>query len=307
MFKIPLIIISVVLIQYLLCMGILSYVLFVMHLKRTSPQKWDGGCSSSEDYQVAMFEAGLAWAREFEDRRQELHLENEGLRLHGEFFDFGSDKAVVIVPGRTEGLKYGYFFARPYSDMGYSILTIDPRAHGQSDGKFNTVGFDEHRDLIAWTKYIAQNFGVKTVYYHGICIGAACSLYALTSPDCPPEAAGLIAEGMFPSFYESFKNHMIELKKPIFPALQLVDLWMRLLTGHSMKRGPRDIIQRLEKPLLMLHSRKDIYSMPNRAEELYALCASRRKKLVWFDRGGHSQLRYTDPEAYDGAIKNFLQ
>lgn len=301
-----LIILSALLLGYLGFIAIVAHIIYVMHLKRTSPEKWTRECSSNDDYQQAMYAEGLEWAAEFAHTKKDLHIVSGGLNLYGEFFDLGSDTAVVTVSGRTEGLRYGYYFARPYTDMGLSVLTIDQRAHGQSDGKFNTLGFEEHRDLIAWTNYLRDRFGIKKVFYHGICIGSATSLYALTSPRRSDIAAGMVAEGMYPNFFESFKNHMVELKKPVFPCADFVDIWMRIYTGHSMKRGPRNCIQQLDAPILMLHSREDKYSLPNRAEELYALCSSRHKKIVWFPRGGHSQLRYTDKAAYDAAVKAFI-
>lgn len=291
---------------YLGCIAIVAYIVFVMHLKRTSPDKWTRECSSTEEYQQTMYSQGLEWAREFENTKNELHIVSDGLDLYGEFFHLGGENAVITVSGRTEGLRYGYYFARPYTDAGWSVLTIDQRAHGMSGGKYNTLGFEEHRDLIAWTELLRRRFGIKKVVYHGICIGSATGLYALISPDRSPAAAGLVAEGMYPNFSESFKNHMIELKKPVFPCLDMVHMWMRLFTGHCMKRGPLDVIQKLDLPILMLHGREDAYSLPNRAEELYALCASKNKKLVWFPKGGHSQLRYTDTAAYDSAVSDFI-
>lgn len=291
---------------YLGCIAIVAYVVFVMHLKRTSPDKWTRECSSTEEYQQTMYSQGLEWAREFESTKTELHTVSDGLDLYGEFFHLGGEKAVITVSGRTEGLRYGYYFARPYTDAGWSVLTIDQRAHGMSGGKYNTLGFEEHRDLIAWTELLRRRFGIKKVIYHGICIGSATGLYALISPDRSPAAAGLVAEGMYPNFSESFKNHMIELKRPVFPCLDMVHMWMRLFTGHSMKRGPLNVIQKLDLPILMLHGREDIYSLPSRAEELYALCGSKNKKLVWFPKGGHSQLRYTDTAAYDSAVSDFI-
>ena len=34
--------------------------------------------------------------------------------LIGEYFDFGKDRCVIILPGRCESLMYSYYFAPPY-------------------------------------------------------------------------------------------------------------------------------------------------------------------------------------------------
>ncbi|MBO5214311.1 MAG: alpha/beta fold hydrolase [Clostridia bacterium] len=285
---------------------IVGYIIYVMHLKRTKKTKWTRDCSADTPVQQGMYDEGMEWFRANEAKKQDVHIVSEKLNLYGEFFDFSSDKTVILVAGRTEGLRYNYYFARPYAESGYNILTIDNRAHGKSDGKYNTVGFEEHKDLLAWANYLHENHHSETILFHGICIGSAGALYALTHKDCPDYVAGMVADGMYPNFWESFRNHMIELKKPLF-GLPFINAWMMLLTGHSMKKGPIDVIDRLNRPLLMLHGTGDLYSLPCEAEKLYEKCGSDQKTIVWFEDGVHSQLRYQDPEKYDGAIKAFLQ
>lgn len=285
---------------------ITAHILFTIHLKRTKKDKWGRECSSDDPIQQKMYGEGIAWSEENSGYKKELHIVNEGMNLYGEYFDFGFNRAVIMVPGRTEGLCYGYYFASPYKEKGYNVLTVDQRAHGNSDGLYNTIGFEEYKDIIAWAELLQNDFGVEAIMLHGICIGASCSMFALTSENCPSYMVGMAAEGMYPNFSESFKNHMIELKKPVNPFLNLVDMWMKFYTGHTMKFGPVDVIDRMNKPLLMLHSKEDLYSLPSEAQKLYEKSASVRKELVWFEKGAHSQLRNADKERYDGAIREFL-
>ena len=252
-----------------------------------------------------MYDDGVRWANERREFSKDVHIINDGLNLYGEYFDFGFDRAVIIVPGRTEGLRYSYYFAKPYFEKGYNVLAIDQRAHGESDGVYNTLGFEEHKDVIAWGKFLHDDCGVQSIMLHGNCIGSSCCLQALTNPSCPGYFAGMVAEGMYPNFYESFRNHMIELKRPVRPCIDLVDMWMRYYTGHSMKKGPADIIMQCKVPILMLHSQEDAYSLPDAAQKLYDQCNC-KKKIVWFEKGAHSQLRVNNVEAYDRAIGDFL-
>lgn len=291
---------------FLISFPIVALILFIIHLKRTKKEKWSRTCSNDEQAQRDMYDIGMLWYNENVSRKTELHIVNEGLNLFGEYYDFGYDRAVIIVPGRTESLRYGYYFAKPYVESGYNLLVIDQRAHGDSDGKYNTVGFDEHRDVIAWAGYLHDCFGVRSVVLHGICIGASCALFAMTAPHTPDYLTAMVAEGMYPTFYDSFKNHMIALKKPTFPFMAFINLWMRLCTGYSMKHGPIHVIHDYKKPLLMLHGKEDLYSLPSTAKTLYESAGSESKELVWFEKGAHSQLRYADSEAYDQAIKAFL-
>jgi dienelactone hydrolase len=169
------------------------------------------------------------------------------------------------------------------------------------------VGFEESKDALAWINYIVKEFKVKSVVLHGICIGAAGAMLAATSDSCPAEVKAVVTDGMFVNFAESVKNHLIERKKPVFIMLDLIDAQMIKYTGHSMKVGPIDYVGRLNKPLLMLHSKEDIYSTPEKAVELFNKAGSAQKEIVWFPKGEHSMLRYTDTQRYDNAIKAFLE
>jgi alpha-beta hydrolase superfamily lysophospholipase len=255
---------------------------------------------------LEMYKAGLAWAEENKDKMTEVHTVRDGLNLYGEYYDLGFDRCAVILSGRTESLKYGYYFAIPYSQCGCNILVFDPRAHGKSDGEYNTVGFEESLDDLAWLEYMKERFVIKSFVLHGICIGSAGGILALTGENAPREVEGIVAEGMFPNFGESVKNHMRERKHSTFIAFDLTNMWMKRYTGHSMKNGPIDVIDKLRVPLLMLHSREDIYSTPENAEKLYQKAGSDEKQIVWFPKGRHSMLRITDTERYDNAIKAFL-
>ena len=277
-------------------------------LRRTSPEKWGRAPSAPDDPESMEMDAmGMAWAEANRHAVKEVHVTRDGVDLYGEYYDFGHKRAVMILSGRTESLRYGYYFAIPYAAAGWNILVVDPRAHGKSGGEFNTVGFEESRDDIAWVKHLRDAHGVEQVVFHGICIGAAGGMLALTSEDCPDTVCGMVTEGMFPNFGESMKNHLIERKKPVKTFYPLINAWMKHYTGHSMNKGPIDVIHKMDLPLLMLHSREDRYSTPEYAQRLFDLAGTSDKRLVWFPVGRHSMLRITDTERYDTAVKEFVK
>lgn len=283
-----------------------SYFAYTMTLRR---KKGGWGREKPADLEPdaeRMYELGRQWQMANADKKHDVHIVRDGTNLYGEYYDLGYDRCAFILSGRTESLTYGYFFAIPYAENGCNILVVDPRAHGLSEGEFNTVGYEESIDAMAWVEHVVEKFGVRSVVFHGICIGAAGGMFALTSGKCPDVVDGIVTEGMHANFYESVRNHMIERGRSTFVTLSLIDRWMRHYTGHTMKYGPIDVIGKLDKPLLMLHSREDRYSTPEYAEKLYDLARCEEKKLVWFDHGKHSMLRITDTELYDKSIAEFL-
>ena len=58
--------------------------------------------------------------------------------------------------------------------------------------------------------------------------------------------------------------------------------------------------------MLFLYGKTDIFSVPEKTQQLFDACPVRDKQLVWFDKGGHSHLRINNPEQYDDAIAAFF-
>lgn len=286
---------------------IMSFVLYSILLLRNKPDKWGRVCSFPEDPEYKrMYEKGLLWGDKYKEYKSPVEIKSGKYRLVGEYFDFGADKAVIIIAGRTECCYYSYYFAEPYRATGYNVLVIDNRAHGDSEGKVCSLGYKEYKDITEWAKML-HGKGNKSVVLHGICIGASTALFTVTANGCPDYITAMVSDGMYVSFYESFKNHMKEKNKPNFPITYGVMTHIFFISGANVVTdGPLKRMPKMKKPILFLQSREDTYSMPELAKKLYAACPSENKKLVYFDHGAHSRIRINDEEGYDKTVTEFL-
>ena len=315
MIEIILLILAALLLGGLVFMLIYTYPIaknvYEDQLVRTSPEKWGRSCSFPDDAeQVQMWDDGIVWMEKNRERITELQIENDGLQLFGQYFDFGKDRCVIILPGRCESLIYSYYFAPPYEKAGFNVLVIDTRCHGKSDGKYNTIGVKESGDVLAWAKLVHEQLHNREVYIHGICIGTSSGLLAMKEGRCPAYLRGLVTEGCYISFPETFKRHMIALKRPRFPVLQLAMWQIYRHTGTNVYRHkPITAIRKISPDcrVLFLYGEKDIFSIPKKSRQLFKACVARDKKLVWFERGGHSHLRINNTEKYDQAIIDFFE
>lgn len=277
-------------------------------LVRTSPEKWGHVCSATwHPEQSAMWEQGLAWAEQYKDHIREQWIENEGLKLYGQYFDFGSDRCAVILPGRCECLKYSYYFAEPYRKAGMNVLVIDARCHGLSEGTHPTIGVKESEDLRCWIRLLTDKLHNREIWLHGICVGTATAMCLLEQADCPKAVKGLVTEGCYVSFRETFKRHMIADKRPLFPVLDLIMLQIYRHTGSNVyRRKPIRAVKKIHRKALFLFGKEDVFSIPVKSQKLFDACASKEKKLVWFEHGSHSHLRLNNVETYDNAIVEFV-
>ncbi len=299
----------IVLIVFVLCsMCITARIIYHKTLTRKKDEKRDNATIYNSADLREMYDVGTSYIKQFADKKIDLHTVNDGLNLYAEYYDMGYDRTVIIVPGRTEGMTYSYYYVKAYVECGYNVFVLDQRCNGKSDGKYSSFGFNESRDVLHWGEVLHRKYGVKSIVLHGICIGCACSIYALTNEDCPDYFSAFVADGMYSTFYRSFERRMKGFHAPPFIVIDLVNMFAKHYTGHNMKIGPINVIDKYRKPLLMLHGDADLYSVPSEAEELFDKAGTDKsqKRLVWFEEGIHSRLRIYHSEKYDSAIKSFL-
>ena len=298
------------LIRPIVIYSIVSNILLKHHLVRKDKTWWARGkCSEETNYeQMKMWEAGIEWGNKNKDKCHEVSIVSDGLNLFGEFYDFKKDKTVMIIPGRTETLQYSYFYAIAYEKLGFNIFVMDKRAHGNSDGKFEDCGQYSYIDQIRWAEFLHETFGCNDITIHAICVGCATATFALASDKCPPYIKRFVADGMFRTFAETFKNHMKLDKRETFPALPFMVMRAKAqLKIDIYRNGPIYQIQKVKVPTLFIYTLLDKFSTPEQAKALYEKCGAEKKKLVFFEHGGHSHILYNEPDKYIQTIDEFIK
>ena len=275
---------------------------------KTKDSQWGRVCSSPNNpEQVKMWDDGIAYMSQFQDKKHELEITHDGLKLKGEFYDFGGKQTVLFLCGRCECLMYGYYYAKPYIESGLNALFIDPRAHGLSEGTLSTVGIKESEDALAWMKYVKEEFHQESFVLHCVCVGGSTGLQAVVSKNNNNYISKVVLDGVFLNFKESYKRHYIDLGHKTFPVFYLIWFWFRVYTGVSVNRSsPLNCVKSVDIPLLFIHSKNDKYSLPENMEIVYNAAKTDKKKIVWFEEGTHSHIRNNATEKYDNAIKDFL-
>lgn len=286
-------------------------VIFRHTMYRNPKKKRTRECTNTKDeQQMRMFKEGIAWAEQFKDKTEKLHIVNDGLNLYGEYINFGFNKCAVVLQGRTESLLYSYYFADVYKKNGYNILAVDVRAHGLSDGKYQTAGIKESDDLVLWIKLIHEKYSITDFTLHGICVGGATAVY--TYVKLKNEGSSLVkmivTDGMFQSYFEMFKRNFAMRKKRPFPMLYLV-FFLAFIFGKArlFKETPIKYMKDIDIPILFIWSAKDIFSLKPKCEELFEACASKHKEICFFPEGRHSHVRSTQEAEYDEVIAKFLK
>lgn len=293
--------------MYIALTFMISCIIYTKLFVRTSKDKWGRTVSWKDEELESMFAQGKEWGAKYDKYRKTVEIDSEGFHLVGEYFDFGNKRTVIIIPGRSESGTYSYYFAEPYRVSGFNVLAIDNRCHGLSEGKYNTLGLKEYKDILNWGKYLVDNEGIESIYMHGICIGSATAIHLLTRNETPKYFIGVTCEGTYTTFAELFDNQLRKRNKPIFPHTMEVLGLISLHAGKSVYRNsPIKEIDKVKVPMLFLYSKADSYAKPEKSMELFNK-VNAPKRLEWFPTGEHSHIRIHNTKEYDDAIIRFLK
>ena len=116
-------------------------------------------------------------------------IARDGLRLKGHFYPGRNpDKVILCLHGYTSrGSNDFNSLAYFYLHLGYSLLIVDHRSHGESEGTYIGFGCLDRLDVVKWIRYLEKSCGNSClVMLHGISMGCATALIVrgLSLPGC---------------------------------------------------------------------------------------------------------------------------
>jgi uncharacterized protein len=233
-------------------------------------------------------------------------LSTDGIRLRSWWVPSeDAGKAAVLVPG-WGGFKFEEHLLQTlpvYQDAGYSLLVLDLRAQGESDGKRRTLGYREVRDVrgaLAWLR--RRGYALDQVVLHGWSMGGATALRAApgTGVAAVVEEAGygdlpLLLRGEIPEFvpFGRMLEPAILLAGKLFPDFDYREVVPKREAAMLSAEGV---------PLFIIHSTDDEI-VPY--EQAKILATSYPEASVWTLEGYRHVEAYEHPE-YAHRLREFL-
>ncbi|QUI23884.1 alpha/beta hydrolase [Vallitalea pronyensis] len=235
-----------------------------------------------------------------------------GYKLIGHAFcqDSQEKKFMVVVHGVTCSKEYGHGYIALFLKMGYNVIAMDSRYHGESGGHDISYGYYERYDLQKIMAYIKDTYGNDShIGIHGVSMGAGIALmYAGSIED---GADFYIVDCPYSDFYEEARYRVqYDFKHvPSFARKFIVgigDMAIRLRSGFSLKDvRPIDHVHKITSPILFINTKEDMYIPPEMSQELYDKKRD-SKHMYWVEKGGHAMAYTEDPEMYQQEIERFI-
>ncbi|MGM9619707.1 MAG: alpha/beta hydrolase [Oscillospiraceae bacterium] len=252
---------------------------------------------------------GVHWFRDRETERVEI-LSHDGLRLRGYYLAHPEAKGTILLfhGFRSDGYTDFSCAYESYYAMGYSLLTVFQRAHGESEGRYITFGIKERFDCQRWAEYAYERFGPDhPLLLGGMSMGAATVLMATGLP-LPPTVKGVVADCGFTSPWEV---HLYLLRHKRVPAakllLSLADLLARAVAGFSFREySTLTAMETNRLPILFLHGEADTFVPARFTQECYDACRS-EKELLLVPGATHGVSYLVDKPRCQAALERFLR
>lgn len=246
------------------------------------------------------------------DDAQDIFLRSfDGLRLHGRLLQQKNARGTILFfHGYRSSWENDFSIVLPHLfSLGYNLLVIDERAHGQSEGTYITFGVLERRDVQTWAEYAAMHFGpAHPLLLDGLSMGAATVLMASSLP-LPSSVRGVIADSGFTSPYAIMKSVFRAHCKPLpaGPVLWLLGLFTRLFAGFSLNGASTlEAVANTRLPLLLIHGTADRFVPFEMSQAAYDACSA-EKQLILVDGAGHGYSYLVDRPRVQSALETFLQ
>lgn len=216
-------------------------------------------------------------------------------------------KTVIICHGVTENKINSMKYARLFERLGFNSVIYDHRRHGDSGGKTTSFGYYEKIDLQAIVHAVRERIGKRALLgIHGESMGAATTLlYAGTYKD---ETDFHIVDCPFSDFSEQI-IHILRKSTPIRStmALRVANVFLKMRDGYTLNLvSPREVVKKISKPVLFIHSMEDDFILPSMTVELYA-AKNGDKMLKLFQKGMHAKSFNDNPVEYEKTVQEFLR
>lgn len=219
----------------------------------------------------------------------------------------GSNKVVIIVPGLRshkldEKIKLLQVIIFLHS-LGFSVLSIDLRAHGESSGDRVFGGFEEKNDVLVAIEFVVNKIENPQIILWGFSMGGAANVLAYKETPYKNFIVALILDSTYSNlerilslYIKENLNLLLKIFKPIY------EIYVRL-HGFKIVRLA-DVIKEIDRPILILHERFDELVPIDEANEIYRNC---KKGKIFVFNTGHLPLKSVAFEEYMEEVKKFLR
>lgn len=218
-----------------------------------------------------------------------------------------TNKWIVICHGVSENKISSTKYVNLFKDMGFNCVVYDARRHGDTGGVDSTYGFYEKFDLETVIDYLQENYGDDIEFgVHGESMGAATTL--LYAGELSNKAKFYISDASFAKFRDQLAHIYTSYSRVASPIVLLFTyVFLKVRSKFSLYHvSPIKVVDKIEQPVLFIHSKRDSFIPYESTEQLYA--KKKGPKEQWYpERGNHVESYNRNPKQYRQTVSEFIE
>ena len=234
----------------------------------------------------------------------------DGLRLCGRLYRFSEENKVeILMHGwRSSAVRDSSGGARIARAVGYNLLIVDQRAHGESEGRTITFGIRERYDCVDWVHFLVARFGEDVkILLGGVSMGAATVLMAAGLDELPRQVVAVTADCPYSSPEQILRKVCRDRGIPDRIGYPFLYLGARLYGGFSLKDGsPVDAVRVAKVPIMLMHGEGDSFVPFEMSKDIQA-AATTSCTLLPIPKAGHGLAYFYNTPLYSHEVGSFKQ
>ncbi|MFV0394045.1 MAG: alpha/beta hydrolase [Coprobacillaceae bacterium] len=217
-----------------------------------------------------------------------------------------TNKWVIICHGYTSEASNMTASAKNFNTLGYNILLPDARGHGQSEGDYIGMGWDERLDIVDWIDQIIEKDKDAQIVLYGVSMGGA-TVMMTSGEDLPSNVKVIVEDCGYTSVRGIFSYQLQEtFGLPSFPVMDFANLVTNFKAGYSLNEASAiEQVKKSKTPILFIHGDEDTFVPSHMVEEVYE-AATIEKDIYIVPGAGHGAAATVAGEAYWQTVDNFI-
>lgn len=217
-------------------------------------------------------------------------------------------KVLLICHGLAHDKRSGIRFVQYLISAGYTLLLIDFRNHGQSEGRITTYGYLEKYDLICAIRTLRERGINGPIGVLGASMGASIALQAASETN---EIKAMVLDSPFSSLEKIVIEHAVAMtrlpKYFIYFPLNLASLWIRCVENFDVYRvSPEESARKINCPLFLIHGSDDRRIGAHHSKQIYNALSAPGE--LWIVEGaGHLGAFLKHPKEYQQRVLDFFE
>ena len=191
----------------------------------------------------------------------------------------GDAPSVLLIHGIGASRSACLSRAKMLAAQGCSVLMISLRAHGDSTGDFNDMGYSARHDIVAAVEFLERRRPEKPIIIHGLSMGAAAAVFA--SGELAHRVKGYMLESPYRDLKVAVRNRTANALPPLLDRIAYLGLLAvsPLVFPDLESTSPVKAISGIpiDVPVLILAGGEDPVARPDEAQAIFESCPITRQ------------------------------